>query len=86
MSKTDLKSLNREELEEFIISLGEKPFRGRQVYAWLHRRLASSFDEMTDISRGLKDTLENCCSLTLLRTETVQESKEDGTRKYLFAL
>ena len=86
MSKTDLKSLNREELEEFIISWGEKPFRGRQVYAWLHRRLASSFDEMTDISRGLKDTLENCCSLTLLRTETVQESKEDGTRKYLFAL
>ncbi|MCI8282676.1 MAG: 23S rRNA (adenine(2503)-C(2))-methyltransferase RlmN [Lachnospiraceae bacterium] len=86
MNKTDLKSLNREELEEFIISLGEKPFRGRQVYAWLHRRLASSFDEMTDISRGLKDTLENCCSLTLLRTETVQESKEDGTRKYLFAL
>lgn len=86
MSKTDLKSLNIKELEEFIRSLGEKSFHGRQIYVWLHRRLAGSFDDMTDISKGLKDKLKDCCSLTLLRKETMQESKEDGTRKYLFAL
>ena len=57
MSKTDLKSLNQEELQELVCALGEKPYRGRQIYTWLHQRLVTSFDEMTDLSRKLRERL-----------------------------
>ena len=86
MEKTDIKSLNLQELQELLVDMGEKPFRGRQIYAWLHQRAASSFEEMTDISKKLQETLEDRCELVALREEAVQESKLDGTRKYLFAL
>ncbi len=50
--KTDILSLSLKELSDFIVELGEKPFRARQVFKWLHQRGASSFDEMTDISKS----------------------------------
>lgn len=83
--KQDIKSLNQTELEGFFVSLGEKPFRARQVYRWLHVRHAASFDEMTDISKTLQEKLRAACELTVLRQELVQRSR-DGTAKYLFAL
>lgn len=86
MNKIDIKSLPLPELERLLVSMGEKPFRGRQIYGWLHRRQAVSFAEMTDLSGKLKEDLEERCKITALRTETVQVSKEDGTRKYLFDL
>ncbi len=86
MSKTDLKSLNQEELQELVCALGEKPYRGRQIYIWLHQRLVTSFDEMTDLSRKLRERLADIGMITALEPVTVQVSKEDGTRKYLFAL
>lgn len=84
--KTDIKSLNLEELTAFVEGLGEKGFRAKQIYQWLHLKQVSSFEEMTNISKGLIEKLKEHCVLTDLKKETVQISRQDGTRKYLFAL
>lgn len=86
MEKTDIKSLNLRELEEFLISLGEKKFRAGQIYSWLHVKHAARWEDMTDISKKLREQLQECCELTSLQKVEMQESKLDGTRKYLFAL
>lgn len=67
-------------------SLSEKAFRGKQIYQWLHEKQVTSFDEMTNISDQLKQKLQEQCTLTVLKQVTVQISKLDGTRKYLFEL
>lgn len=84
--KQDIKSLNQKELENFFVSFGEKPFRARQVYHWMHVKHAASFVDMGNISKSLKEKLEECCELTVLRQKLVQRSKIDGTAKYLFEL
>ena len=84
--KTDIKSMNLKELTAYIEELGEKSFRAKQIYQWLHVKQVSSFDEMTNISRSLIEKLKEQCTLICLRQELVQISKQDGTRKYLFAL
>ena len=53
MEKTDIKSLNLEELTAFVESLGEKKFRAKQIYEWIHRKHVASFSEMTNISAAL---------------------------------
>ena len=83
--KQDIKSFNQKELEEFFVSLGEKPFRARQVYQWMHEKQAASFAEMTNISKALQEKLSQTCELTVLQQQLVQRSR-DGTAKYLFAL
>lgn len=85
-SVKDIKSLNLAELTEYLTGLGEKAFRAKQIYQWMHVRGVSSFDEMTDIPKKLREKLQEDCVLTALRQETVQISRQDGTRKYLFAL
>lgn len=84
--KTDIKSLTLEELKQALIQMGEKPFRGDQIYEWLHVRLARSFDEMTNLSKALREALGERFTLTALTAAAVQESKIDGTKKYLFRL
>ena len=86
MSKMDIKSLNKKELTEFVESLGEKAFRAKQIYQWIHEKQVDSFAEMTNISKKFIDTLEANAYLTSLKKEEVQISKLDGTRKYLFLL
>ena len=83
---TDIKSMNMSELTEYIISLGEKKFRAKQIYEWIHVKHVESFDEMTNISKKLIQTLKENARLITLQKEEVQISKIDGTRKYLFAL
>ncbi len=82
----DIKSLTLEQLKEEMASLGEKPFRAGQIYKWLHVKLVSSFDEMTDLSAALREKLSSEYELTDLKKLEVQVSKDDGTRKYLFEL
>lgn len=86
MDKIDIKSMNLRELTAFIGELGEKGFRAKQIYRWLHVKQVCSFDEMTNISKSLIEKLNEQCELTVLKKEMVQISKQDGTRKYLFAL
>jgi 23S rRNA (adenine2503-C2)-methyltransferase len=84
--KTDIKSLDLKQLTELLVSMGEKGFRAKQIYQWLHVKQVDSFLEMTNISKSLKEKLQEQCSLVSLKKVAVQISKEDGTRKYLFAL
>ena len=84
--KTDIKSMTLAELTEYIEALGEKKFRAKQIYQWIHQKNVNSFDEMGNISKDLKEKLMQNGELTSLEQIEVQVSKEDGTRKYLFAL
>lgn len=84
--KADIKSLNLKELTAFVESLGEKAFRAKQIYQWLHVKQVSSFEEMTNISKAFIEKLNDNATLVTLRKEEFQESKIDGTRKYLFCL
>ena len=61
---TDLKSLNRVELEQFFKELGEPKFRAKQVFQWLWRGV-ESFDEMTNLSKALREKLRQSCILTV---------------------
>ena len=86
MEKIDIKSLNHQELQELFKELGEKSFRARQVYQWLHEKLAGGFEEMTNVSGALRTSLEKSCAVTSLQPVEVLTSALDGTRKYLFRL
>ena len=85
-NKIDIKSFNLEELTAFIVDNGEKAFRAKQVYQWLHVKQVDTFDEMTNLSKAFREKLELLCYITDLHQEAVQISKIDGTRKYLFLL
>ena len=86
MEGLDIKSLYEEEIKEKMISFGEKPFKGKQIYEWLHKKTVGSYDDMTNISKSLREKLEKNESLTHLEVVEVQTSKIDGTQKYLFRL
>ena len=57
MKKKDIVSYNYEELAQEVQAFGEKPYRAKQVYAWLHERGADSFKEMTNLSKSLREHL-----------------------------
>lgn len=84
--KIDIKSLNRKELTSFLEEMGEKSFRAKQIYQWIHEKQVDRFEEMTNISKKLIENLNDKAYLTCLQKEEVQISKLDGTRKYLFLL
>lgn len=86
MERFDLKSATYEALTEYMKELGEPQFRAKQLYEWMHVRCVCSVDEMTNLSKKLRETLKEQCIYTVLRQADVQISKQDGTRKYLFAL
>ncbi len=83
--KTDIKSKTIEELKELLNSWGEKPFRAGQIFGWLHEKRVSSCEEMTNVSKSLREKLEAECVLTSIREIDRLESA-DGTKKFLFEL
>ena len=84
--KIDIKSFNLQELTEYMVSRNEKAFRAKQIYEWMHVKHVDGFEDMTNISKKLKEELNSDCYITSLNQVEVQVSKIDGTRKYLFAL
>ena len=84
--KKDIKSMTLEELTKELAALGEKPFRAKQIYDWLHVKMATDFEQMSSLSRALRARLSQCCSITALKTVGERISAADGTRKYLFGL
>lgn len=74
-----------EELTAYFKDLGEPAFRAKQVFVWLHRGV-TSFDEMTNLSKPLREKLAQTCSITRPVVERRQVSAEDGTIKYLWRL
>lgn len=74
------------ELAAELAAMGEKPFRAKQMYQWMHVKLADSFEEMTNLSKAMRAECEKRYIYTSLETVEVQESKLDGTKKFLFGL
>ena len=81
--RPDLRALPMPLLAELVERLGERPFRARQLYRWLHRRGAASLEEMTDLPRELRQALAGCTRLTTLDRASEQRSA-DGTIKWAF--
>ena len=84
--KRDIKSLSYEEVLTFAEELGEKKFRGKQLYEWMHVHNVASYDEMTNLPKKFREVLKEQTTYTALEQIDCQISREDGTRKYLFAL
>lgn len=86
MEKLDILSLTYEELEIEILKLGEKKFRAKQIFEWLHKKRMSNFDSMSNLSIQLKNQLsEIFCIKSLIITRKL-ESVADNTLKYLYGL
>ena len=82
--KVDIKSLTLQELEDYIVSLGDKKFRAKQIFSWLHNKCVASYDEMTNISKELRQKLKEETYFALATPVSILTSKIDGTKKYLF--
>ena len=82
----DLRSFTYEELEDFIVSEGEARFRAGQIFGWLHQKGAKSFDEMTNLSKPLREKLSSKSYISSARIAEKYVSKLDGTVKYLIEL
>ena len=82
---TDIKSMTQPELSQFLGELGEPAFRAKQVFTWLHRGV-TSFEEMTNLSKPLREKLAEQCFITAPVVARKQASKLDGTIKYLWEL
>lgn len=81
----DLKELSIEELESFLATLGQERYRARQIMRWIYRRAATSFAEMTDLSKGLRAELGDRAHISSLAIAAV-DADTDGTRKFIFTL
>ena len=82
----DLRSLTLEELKTDLAEHGEKAFRAGQIYDWVHKKCAASVEEMTNLSKQLRENLKKWYEFEEFEIARCQISQIDGTRKYLFAL
>lgn len=86
MDKKDILSYSCEELLLEMESIGEKRFRGKQVYSWLHEKLAEDFSQMTNLSKEFRERLEEQYEIKKMKTAARQISRNDPTEKFLFEL
>ncbi len=84
--KIDIMSLTINELTQYVIELGEKSYRARQIYEWLHNKLVDSFEDMSNLPKSLMQLLDEQCFITTLVVEGQLASSENETIKYLFKL
>jgi 23S rRNA (adenine2503-C2)-methyltransferase len=85
MENTDLKNLTLEELESFIAGCGKERYRARQIFKWLYQKDATTFGEMSNLSKEFRRELGQSAHISSLVPETVEVSR-DGAKKYLFRL
>jgi len=83
--KIDLKSLTREQLEEFLSELGKEKYRAKQILHWIYQRHVTDFEQMTDLAKQFRSQLAERATISSWKPEVV-ETSSDGTRKYLFRL
>ena len=81
-TRTNLLGLTRTELEAFVVTLGAKPFRARQLMKWIYKRGVGDFSAMTDLARDLRAALEQHAEVRAPEIVTTQASA-DGTRKWM---
>lgn len=79
--KINLLGLSREKMQEFFVSIGEKPFRAQQLLKWIHHHGVNDFDQMTNVSKALRERLKACAEIRPPEVVTEKTSK-DGTRKW----
>ncbi|ANB56649.1 23S rRNA (adenine(2503)-C(2))-methyltransferase [Anoxybacillus sp. B7M1] len=84
-SQPSIYSFTLEELREWMVEQGEKPFRATQVYEWLYQKRVTSFEDMTNLPKVLREKLAAHFTMTTLKT-LVQQTSKDGTIKFLFEL
>ena len=84
--KKDIRAYGYEELQKEMATIGEKAFRAKQIYEWLHVKLVDHFDEMTNLSKALREKLEENYEILPVVMLERQISKIDGTNKFLFRL
>lgn len=82
----DIKALYPEELKALLKEWGEKPFRAEQIFSWMHEKKVTSFEDMTNISKNLRELLKEKTKFTVLKEADRLVSAEDGTCKFLFQL
>lgn len=85
MNKINLLGMTTEELKNFAVELGEKPFRGKQLFKWIYRGI-SDFDQMTDFSLNFRQKLAEKAYIGAVEVIDQQVDTSDGTRKFLFGL
>jgi 23S rRNA (adenine2503-C2)-methyltransferase len=85
ISKIDIRKFDLEALENYFLEMGEKRFRAQQVYEWLWKKGARSFDQMSNLSIGLRESLEENFVINMIQEDKVQRSA-DGTIKSRYRL
>ncbi|WHY03476.1 23S rRNA (adenine(2503)-C(2))-methyltransferase RlmN [Neobacillus sp. DY30] len=85
MKKTSIYSLQLHELKDWLTNNGEKPFRAEQIYDWLYKKRITSFEDMNNLSKSLREKLSESFQITTLKT-VIKQSSSDGTIKFLFEL
>ena len=83
--KTDIRQLTKEEIRDHLVAMGESAFRAKQVYSWLWQKSARSFDEMTNLSKALREKLKEQFVINAIEEDITQKSM-DGTVKTRFRL
>lgn len=83
--KIDIKGLDSRETEDLVVGLGMEAYRGRQIRQWIFKRVACSFEDMTDLPKSMRALLKERASMGPIEKIKHQVS-EDGTEKYLFRL
>lgn len=78
-------SLQLHELKEWLVAENEKAFRAEQIFDWLYTKRVTSFEDMTNLSKGLREKLAGHFTITTLNT-LIQQTSSDGTIKFLFEL
>jgi 23S rRNA (adenine2503-C2)-methyltransferase len=84
LPKKDLLGLSLATVEAEMATLGEKPFRARQIYEWVYKRKVDDFTQMSNLAKGLRDSLGDRYQFSKLDIHRKQQSQRDGTAKYLF--
>ena len=82
----DIRSLSEKEMEELALSLGEKAFRGKQLFQWVHDKRVESFGEMSNLSASFREKLKEKYTISGVTQVEKQVSQKGDTAKYLFAL
>lgn len=84
MSKQDLRALTLDQINQVILKMGEKSFRAKQIFNWLHKNNVTSFEQMNNVPKNLRIALEEKFKLYNIKQVEKLKSKTDGTIKYLF--
>ena len=86
MGKYDLLSLSLDEMKQFVLSIGEPGFRGKQLYQWMHQKQTFDYNQMSNIPKKMIEKINERATIFLPEIVEVQTSKIDGTQKFLFQL